>query len=279
MPKRFYKQRTHRRKYGNKTSSFISSSLQTMGPGVATACCNGLLSISDSGIDETYSTSLSVAALGKPEYTMYTSMYKYMKINSIKLTFLPINYIDETGGMFFQVQWRMSNATDKFQVPLDDNSKFIGINYLKPKSFSFRPPNVTFTNFQYTAFNFREWLPTYVGYLNLPISIVYTRIGYNSFQYLVNVQFYMTFRGSNLIDIDSLKKELDLTKTTMIDRKLLLSNYGKSKASPEGNNLLTTTNKCLDESLQITEKQEENQIGEKDGTVYIADSKEEDDQE
>lgn len=271
MRSRNTKQRRVRRRYNKNNNNFTSSRLQTMGPGVATACCNGLLKISDSGIDETYSTSLSIAALGKPEYAMYTSMYKYMKINKIKITFLPINYIDETGGMFFQVQWRLAANADKYEVPLDDTSKYIGINYDKPKTFSFRPPNVTFTNFQYTAFNFREWLPTYVGYLNLPISIVYTRIGFNTFDYIANVQFYMTFRGSNMIDIDALKKELNLVKETMIDRKLLLSKYG-SKASAEGNNLLNTTNECLEESLHSNELEHDEHVGEKDGTVHIADS-------
>jgi len=150
--------------------------------------------------------SLPSVALGSPEYPLYGSMYKWYKLKRLEITFLPLNYIDENSGVFFQIQWkRMTDLEDTANIELDDNSKYVGSNILQPKTFIFKPPKAVITTFQNTSYNFNSWMPASSSAQTWPISLYYKKRGSANIDWTINVQFFIDFRGSNLINLDSIK--------------------------------------------------------------------------
>lgn len=230
------KKKNNNRRKGRYTARapFVSTRIQRYGPGFASTCCNGLYTLNSTD-DSIVSVSLPSVALGSPEFPLYGSMYKWYKLKRLEVTFLPLNYIDVNSGVFFQIQWkRMTDLDDTANIERDDNSKYVGANILQPKTFVFKPPKAVITTFQNTSYNFRDWMPSSSSAQNWPISLYYKKKGLATTDWTINVQFYIDFRGSNLINLDATQiKQIFERKTEIKHIKLKSSKNNKEDSLAE----------------------------------------------
>jgi len=203
--------------------------------------------------------SLPAVALGSPEYPLYGSMFKWYKLKRLAITFLPMNYIDENAGVFFQVQWkRMTDLEDTANIELDDNSKYVGSNILRPITFNFKPPKAVITTFQNTSYNFKDWMPASSSAQNWPISLYYKKRGLATIDWTINVQFFIDFRGSNLINMDTLKfKQIMNTKPEIMHIKFPQNKEVIMEEPPE-----VDIKKLIEEREKEKKRKEEEQISE-----------------
>jgi len=248
----------NKNKNKNKKAPFVSTQAQRYGPGFASACCNGLYTMNTSD-NSIVAVSLPSVALGSPEYPLYGSMYKWYKLKRIAITFLPLNYIDVDSGVFFQVQWkRMTDLEDTANIELDDNSKYVGSNILQPTTFIFKPPKAVITTFQNTSYNFKDWMPASSSAQNWPISLYYKKRGLATTDWTINVQFFIDFRGSNLINLDALKIEkIFKMKNEIKHLKIKNSNMEVTNMEPSEANISKIKERKEKEEKEKEKKEEQ----------------------
>lgn len=192
-----------------RKAEFVSQQTQTLGSGVAHTVCNGIYKFS-LGQDVIGTVSIPYVALRTPEFPLYAALYRWYKINHIDITFLPHNYIDINGGMFFQLRWVSASTNEDTDLKTDDTSKFVSLVQPTFKTFRFKPPRALITNFQYTTFDFSSWIPCSTSATNLPISLVF-QITASNIDFECNIQVDITFRGAQTVDLNRLANDPTFT--------------------------------------------------------------------
>lgn len=192
-----------------RKAEFVSQQTQTLGAGVAHTVCNGFYkcNITTGNIAI---VSIPYVALRTPEFPLYAALYRWYKINHVDITFLPHNYVDENGGLFFQLQWKLLNSSEDTDLKSDDTSKFVSLVQPTFKTFRFKPPRALITNFQYTTYDFSSWIPCSTSATNLPITMIY-QITTANVEFECNIQVDITFRGAQTVDLNRLAKDPTFT--------------------------------------------------------------------
>jgi len=197
----------------------ISSSPQTLGYGSSTVICNKQYKFSEED-NIAHTLNLAETVLNQPEFILRKALYRYMKIEYIRLMFFPYNYNNSYTSLYFQIAYNLSPETSNLQE--DDQSKCIGPVLAKPKSFTYLPPNVTVTNFQSVPYNFKEWLPTGIGIVNMPIVLIYQKGTASDRQFPCEIQIKIHFRGGNIVTAESIKEI-----NSVLNKKLIETNKKK----------------------------------------------------
>lgn len=235
----------------------MSSRPQSLGYGSSNVICNRRFLFPEQDT-EVHTINLGDVVLNQPEFLLRKSLYKYMKIQSIRLSFLASNYTNSNVTLYFQLAYNLQPDTTNLEE--DDQSKIVGPFLNRNKTFIFVPPNVTVTNFQNVPYNFKEWLPSGIGVVNMPLTLIYKKAPSGTRSYPCDIQIKVLFRGGNVVTtetIGGIYKELKETE----EKK-----YIEKQREIEEKHIEAIEEDLIEEEEEIKEKQYRNnkeEIGDK----------------
>lgn len=191
-----------------KMPSQFSSKPQKYGTGNTLAICDQYYDFGTES-EEVNTVALGNLVLNNEEFITYRSLYRYMKLEKIKIIFMANNNLAFHSQLYFQINYTSLNP-DTTNLKVDDQTKQISSYLTNNRQFTFLPPNCVFTGMNSVSYNFHDYLPTQSA-VNFPITLSWIKTASTS-NFPATIQVYWRFRGSNLTTISSLMNKIEEIK-------------------------------------------------------------------
>lgn len=160
-----------------------------------------------------------------PEFIAMSNLFEYYKIYCLKIIFLPHNYVNNIGRIYFQVNWDNNIPSTDSQLTSSDKTKIVGSVNSRTKVFKFLPPNGVSKFQDQDVVQLNSFIP--ISNRIIPLTIVTRHTIGDTLSFTALIEMVVLFRGAS--DSFSINNKLNKINLNNENKNINLNEYEENE--------------------------------------------------